>query len=834
MIPILYGAAERSFTTTGIGRLSDATMCTVKEVRNGEFELEMKISTATAHFKDIQVDRIIYAIHDDTKDPQPFRIYKISRPIGGIITVYARHTSYDLIKTVVMPYEAASAVEALAFINSNAASGDGTTGFTFWTDITAAGTFSVDVPTSVRSVLGGMDGSILDTWHGEYEWDKFTVKLHAARGTDNGVVISYGKNLIDVKKETDASSIWTRLVPYWEGQSSSGADKVVTLTEKYIDAPNAGEFETVKTRTLDLSEKFDSEPTKPQLRAAAQRYAQTNAKSEAPTSLKVSFVALWQTEEYAQYASLQRLRLCDVVTVRHEELGVDDKLEIVETVYNVLTERYDSMTLGEAAARFGNTVEEAAAADAKASTVSKSFVQSAVHNATEVLRGGMGGHILIATDANGDPHEIYAMDTADTQTATKVLRINMNGIGFSKNGFNGPYDTAWTIDGDFVADFITTGVLNAALITAGYMQADRIQGGTLTLGGANNQNGVLRVLNSSGLQIGSWDKDGATITGDLELIRNAYAGTSLITKQGQFTITDASGSLDGTTSQRAAYGLETYINETRNVLYLIPSTDHPISGKYNAGIMSKGQLVVGSGMSGDIGGGNLSFFDKFTWLGHTSLANEGYSIYLGEANARLGYSETSGSKDIWKVVGNLGSGMSTSEFSGYLTCTGGKNRLISTDHYGNRLLYCYEMPEAVFGDSGEGVVGEDGQIEVILDDIFRECARTDIEYQVFLQKEGEGDLWIDGKEDSYFTVKGTPGLKFAWEIKAKQKDLETARLDINEEREDSLKMGSSMIYPEAIVLEDEAAVERSIAEAFEDSDPTGEYIKEMEDVYEAA
>lgn len=538
MIPILYGATEKNFTTTGIGRLSDAAYCNVKEVRNGEFELELRISTKTAHFKDIKLDRIIYAIHDDTKKPQPFRIYKISRPIGGIVSVYARHISYDLIKIVAMPYKAGSAADALSRLNTYAATGDGTTGFTFWTDIAStSGSFSLDVPTSVRSVLGGMNGSILDTWHGEYEWDRFTVKLHASRGNDNGVVISYGKNLTDVKKETDASNLWNRVVPYWSKEGAEGtAGTLVTLPEKYINAPNIDRFETIKVRVLDLSEEFSAEPTAAQLRSAAQRYASKNAKSEASTNLNVSFVALWQTEEYAQYASLQRLRLCDVVTVRHEDLGVDDKLEIIETNYNVLTERYDSMTLGEPRSRFGNTVEEAAASEAKSVSVSKSFMQAAVEKATETLRGGAGGHILISTDANGVPHEIFAMDTDDIQTAVKVIRINMNGIGFSKNGVNGPYETAWTIDGDFVADFITAGAINANLITAGTLNANIIRAGLLSDVAGNNW----------------WN----LVTGDLSLTGDVtMSNNGVLTRIGEIVFAQYN-STEGRWIDRTAYGLQ--------------------------------------------------------------------------------------------------------------------------------------------------------------------------------------------------------------------------------------------------------------------------------------
>lgn len=114
---------------------------------------------------------------------------------------------------------------------------------------------------------------------------------------------------------------------------------------------------------------------------------------------------------------------------------------------------------------------------------------------------------------------------------------------------------------------------------------------------------------------------------------------------------------------------------------------------------------------------------------------------------------------------------------GSLYVDGTKSRIAKTKNYGNRLLYCYEMASPIFGDIGEGETDENGECIIPLDDIFSETVTAKIEYQVFLQKEGAGDLWVDQKNEVYFVVKGTPNLKFAWEIKALQKDYEYNRMD---------------------------------------------------------
>ena len=497
MKPILYPAGETAFTSNGKGRLNPI-MCMVTEERNGEYELEMDISIKDRHYKDIGHGCYISAIHDDTKTLQPFKIYKITRPMDGMVTVFAKHISYALSGVTVMPCTARNAAEALQQLVDNAATQHP---FTAWTDKTTIANFKVDVPSPFRALLGGQQGSILDAYGGEFEFDGTVVKLHSARGTNSGVTIAYGKNLTDISKETDDSNVWTGVVPFWKGENAEGStDEVVVLPEKVIYSSFRGNFSDDNVIPLDLSGDFDEKPTVAQLRARANSYITANALQNIPTSIDVSFAALWQAQEYETYASLERLKLCDRITVKYPELGVDNEAKIVKTVYDVLLEQYDSLTVGDVRTSLASAISatvEAVNEQLKDSLASKSFLKASVERATKLIQGGLGGNIVINTDGNGKPNEILCMDTDSLQTATNIIRLNMAGIGFSTDGGQ-TYRSAWTIDGHFVADFIDTGVLNAALITTGYMRADRIQGGTLTLGGMNNTNGELYVKDASG------------------------------------------------------------------------------------------------------------------------------------------------------------------------------------------------------------------------------------------------------------------------------------------------------------------------------------------------
>ncbi len=457
MIPILYDSNETAFTSNGLGGLPDAIEALVKEQRNGVYELEMAYPVSGLHYDLIELGRIVCVTHDDTKDRQPFDIYKISKVLDGKVRIWGRHISYRLNKIPVEPFTAGSLSAALlGFTTYNAV----TNPFTFWTDKTVTADFNVAVPSSIRSLLGGTAGSILDTYGtGEYEFDNWTVKLHLHRGANNGVTIRYGKNLTELTDDSGNGEGYTGIYPYWSGEGGS----LVTLPEKVVYASTHDD----RVIPLDMTQYFQAEPTEAELRTRAQAYIDSHA-GKVSSSIKISFVQLWQTNEYKDVAALQRVKLCDTVTVYHPFLGVSASSEVVETVWNVLKDRYDSMTLSELQTNLSDVFTAQIEAETK-SLAEKSFVSSAVAAATLLIQGGYGGHVVIGTNADGWPEEILIMDTEDRNTAVNVIRMNMGGIGFSSNGYNGPFQTAWTVDGHFYADWIDTGTLTANLIKAGVL-----------------------------------------------------------------------------------------------------------------------------------------------------------------------------------------------------------------------------------------------------------------------------------------------------------------------------------------------------------------------------
>ena len=471
MIPILYPPGETSFSGNGLGRLSEAITCTVEEQRNGKYELEMEYPVTGAHFGDIRNSCIIWAEPSDAYREQPFRIYKISKPMGGKIKIQAEHISYQLSHIPVSAFTATTAPEALLGMKTNAAEA---CPFEFWTDKTTRGAFEVLKPSSIRSMLGGTKGSILDIYGGEYEFDRYTVKLYAERGMDRGVTLRYGKNITDITQEENIQNTITGIYPFYRKTGDNGVDIVVELPEKVLHSENAGNFPYKRTVPLDLSNDFDdTPPTEQELRDRANAYITSNKIGVPAVSIKVSFIPLWQAEEYKAVASLERVRLCDTVSVVFPQLHISAQAKVVRTKYNVLAGRYEEIELGDAKSNLGATIRSAIDDVAEISTDdirdAKSELRKAIEHATELITGGLGGYVVFSRNADGEPEEILIMDEPEVEQAVNIIRMNKNGIGFSTNGIGGPYANAWTIDGRLVADFITTGTLTAVLIKAGIL-----------------------------------------------------------------------------------------------------------------------------------------------------------------------------------------------------------------------------------------------------------------------------------------------------------------------------------------------------------------------------
>ena len=473
MIPILFKADATNFSTFGIGALADTLSCEVTEERNGAYECVMKYPITGAFYTEIRKERLIKAKPNDTSKPQAFRIYRITKPLNGIVTIYAQHISYDLTAIATPAWTSSPITPQLAIEHVfNAALTPHN--FTFRTDYTQAKEFSVSKPKSLRSVLGGSEGSLVSLWGGEFEWDNFNVIHHQGRGTSTGVVIEYGKNLTSLEQDADITSVYTDLLPYAVITDEDGNETVITLTEQILPI---AETSLVQRKTLikDFTDSFDMDAviTEEALRAKAEKYIEDNPLGVESPELKISFEPLWKQPEYA--AVLERVSLCDRVTVRHVNLGVQATAKVTKTVYDSLAEKYVSVTLGSIRNSLIDSVSDTQAAiENTANKVERlpSLMASAIQNATNLITGQTGGYVVLHTESeNGQPYELLILDAPSIDDAVNVWRWNVGGLGFSSHGYNGPYETAITADGQIVANFITSGTLVANIIKAGILSS---------------------------------------------------------------------------------------------------------------------------------------------------------------------------------------------------------------------------------------------------------------------------------------------------------------------------------------------------------------------------
>ena len=448
MIPVLYKADATNFTTYGIGTLADTISCEVTEERNGAYECVMKYPITGAFYTEIRKERLIKAKPNDTSANQVFRIYRITKPLNGIVTIYAQHISYDLSGRVITSGTAGSCTAACALLTAQAGN------FTITTDKTVSADFNIDVPSSVRSWFGGKSGSILDVYGpGEWKYDNFSAEFLADRGADRGVTIRYGKNLTELSQTLDMSNLVSSVIPYYkdnDGNVTTGA------------AVSTGLVGITKEVAVDFSSSVDPESATPivtQLATLAASYVANNNLTQIKDSITLDFVP---TKELSE-----RVDLCDTVHIYFEPLGLTATAKCIETVWDVLAERYTSTTFGDPKTNITDTI--VATQKAVEDKPSTSEMENAVEHATEKITGNLGGYVILHdSDGNGEPDEILIMDTADIATATNVWRWNSGGLGFSPNGYAGPYNAvAIDMQGRIVADAITTGTFNANLIKAG-------------------------------------------------------------------------------------------------------------------------------------------------------------------------------------------------------------------------------------------------------------------------------------------------------------------------------------------------------------------------------
>ena len=423
MIPILYEKDETAFISNGLGRLRDVTEAKVTEERNGVYELDFDYPVDGLHYDDIQAGRYVAVEHDDTGDVQPFEIVSYSEPIDGVVGFHCQHISYKQSRLTVSGTNINSLSGALSMLKNSTPKNP----FSYWTDKTNSTGFmaSADgVPRSVRSILGGTEGSILDAYGGEYEWDKWLVKLHKSRGEYKDITVRYGVNLTEYSNDVDYSGSYTAVIPFWTGDNGNGA---IVVKGNMVDSGAFSFDGRVNCVPLDLTDKFENQPTTAQLEAMASSMMLAEQPYLPAQTLKVSFIRLQDTEEYREYASLMSCKLCDTINVVFPRYNMSGRFKIVKVVYDVLLERYEEMELG----TLSTSLSEAlgiGSDNSPLTTNTTNIIQHGFGEITSVTTTDKSQHVTFDKTYDNAPTVVISLAGASYNRRVHVTNVARNGF----------------------------------------------------------------------------------------------------------------------------------------------------------------------------------------------------------------------------------------------------------------------------------------------------------------------------------------------------------------------------------------------------------------------
>ncbi|WP_413481242.1 phage tail spike protein [Latilactobacillus sakei] len=430
-VPIIYEANATDFNNLGLGPLVDTTVATVTEERNGQFILEMQYPVDGIRASLIAKNRILKVDAGHKLKDQRFVIKRINRIMGNdglSYSIYAEHISYITADYALKPNLTVSGSGNVAMtqwlngiIDSNRIHVD--------SDITTENTTSwtIDKVQNARQALGGVQGSILDVWGGEYRFDNLNISLLRHRGTVSNTLLSYGRNITDFDQEENITNTYTSIYPFASYSVQNGdtsEQKILTIPNLVVDSEYVKNFPNRKIQVVDFSDKFstDEKPTVERLTELAKSYIKNNNVGVPNVSTKISFVDLSKTENYKEFAPLEELDLCDEVPFAFEKFGIKTTAKISRIVWNVLLDSYDSLELGELKTNLSDVINNTnnAALDAKdAANDAKNSADNAALSANGKNRNWYGaddpalGHLSELREGdswympNGEDTELY-------------------------------------------------------------------------------------------------------------------------------------------------------------------------------------------------------------------------------------------------------------------------------------------------------------------------------------------------------------------------------------------------------------------------------------------
>ena len=730
--------AEHLYDTQGLGALSDWLTATVSNKLNGAeiFQGTYPISGTNA---DLIIDgRIIQCYVDENRAKQRLRIYYAkTSAIGNTIEVKAEPIFNDIRKSVLNKYDSGTEKINATQTWKNAkvlAKPAIPSQFSFSSLVDTFANVKIE-KANFLEFFGGKEGSILDRFHGEFLKDNNMLRHEKRLGTDHKIKAIYTKNLTGLDLEIDAQSVLVGVYPFISS-SSEGEDEI-TLPEEVIFTDYADDYPAGYVSFVDFKDKATDVAT---LREIAKEWLKTNIDKQKPqVSGSIELVPLRHQRGYEKFVDLEKVSMGDGVDVYHPQLKVNMSARIVEYTFNVLTNSYDKLVVGNVKTNFLENTENNvshlindAIDQLKNGGKISDLINDIVDHQTDLITGNAGGYVLL--DPKESPSRILVMDTPNKETARNVLQINQKGIGFSKTGINGTYDTAWTLDGGFNASFITAGVITGITI----------KGSTLI---------------STGADFDTTIQNGSILWHSKKLNRDVIE----------------------------MHAQETTESDVGELFYQIKK-----GGGFRI-LDTAGNLVMSTWDNGTSAGSWLSFSSReLHWFG-TRKSNDGSityetmdhnsSYFKVKVNNKPLTFDSDGGLTISNiatfnnVVGRINK---NTIIAGDLSVQGSKNSTVETKSYGRRLLNAYETPEYYFADYGEGVTGEDGKLRVDIEPMFAETVNLD-HYMTHVTPTKLVLCAVTKEARDHFIIETSePNVLVRWNIVAHRLGYEDVRLNVDE------------------------------------------------------
>lgn len=569
-------------------------------------------------------------------------------------------------------------------------------------------------------------------------------------GHECSQVIRFGENMLDLSNYINGENVRTAIIPQGAELEEDGINGVKKRLD--ITSVNGGKDYVYSESAVKLfgwiwdTVQFDDVTLASNLKKKAEAYL------EECINLQMS-LELTAVDLHLINVDTEKIKLGDWVTVISEPHGLNRKFLVSKLVMDIESPENNKITLGSIIPTFTSNTsksnkEISARVDAVAGSTNK-YIESAVDNATKLITGGLGGYVVIAQAEDGHPESILILDTPNKDTAKNVIQLNKNGLGFSNTGINGPYRNAWTIDGNLVADFITTGVLRGLKIICG----DNF---------SVDENGNMDAKNAKF----QGDITGGSITGkttinvgtDLHVGNNIYLGNQ-----------------DTDDYKEIYLNKDTYIQfsnfavviQRANSQFFMADKTFFVRLKddfipFLANLDGKKVLLTGEEVSigGDLSVHSLTVTDDKPAIFQGGFQSWEFAVF------QKGFQS-------WEDV-LFAKNVSV---SGDLSVYGNKNRIVKTENYGNRKLNAVESAECYFTDEGQIVLNGNGTAEIYFDPIWLETVNIEHPYHIQLTSYCEVNPWIVEEHSNYCVIAGKPHAKVNWHISALQKGYENTRLE---------------------------------------------------------